>query len=58
MFARLKSDANVRARLPAIEAAVADGRLAATLAVEEIAGMLRISSSSLGKFYPMLRIVT
>jgi len=42
LFARLKSDASVRARLPAIEAAVAEGRLAATLAVEEIAGMLAI----------------
>jgi LAO/AO transport system kinase len=42
LFARLKSDAGVRTRLPAIEAAVADGRLAATLAVEEIAGMMGI----------------
>ena len=42
LFSRLKSDANVRARLPAIETAVAEGRLAATLAVEQIAAMLEI----------------
>ena len=34
VFARLRSDASLRAKLPQIEAAVADGRLAATLAVE------------------------
>ena len=32
----------MRARLPAIETAVAEGRLAATLAVEQIAAMLRL----------------
>jgi LAO/AO transport system kinase len=42
VFARLKSDSRVRARLPAIEAAVAQGRLSATLAVEEIAALLEI----------------
>ena len=42
VFARLKSDSHVRARLPAIETAVAEGRLSATLAVEEIAALLRI----------------
>ena len=42
VFSRLKSDARVRARLPAIETAVAEGRLAATLAVEEIVAMLGI----------------
>jgi LAO/AO transport system kinase len=42
MFARLRSDAAVRARLPQIEAAVAEGKLAATLAVEQIAKMLEI----------------
>jgi LAO/AO transport system kinase len=42
VFARLRSDATIRARLPEIEAAVAEGRLAATLAVEQIAGMLEI----------------
>jgi LAO/AO transport system kinase len=40
LFARLRSDAALRARLPQIEAAVADGRLAATLAVEQIASAL------------------
>ena len=40
VFARLKSDAGLRAKLPRIEAAVADGRLAAMLAVEEIAAAL------------------
>ena len=40
LFARLKSDAAVRAKLPQIEASVADGRLAATLAVEQIAAAL------------------
>ena len=40
VFARLKSDAGLRAKLPKIEAAVADGRLAAMLAVEEIAAAL------------------
>src|SRR6478736_6440640 len=42
VFARLKSDSHVRARLPAIETAVAEGRLSATLAVEEIAALLEI----------------
>ena len=42
LFGRLKSDPSVRARLPDIEAAVAGGRLAATLAVDEIAAMLGI----------------
>ena len=40
VFARLKSDAGLRARLPQLEAAVASGRLSATLAVEEIAAAL------------------
>jgi LAO/AO transport system kinase len=40
LLARLKSDAALRAKLPQIEAAVADGRLAATLAVEQIAAAL------------------
>jgi LAO/AO transport system kinase len=40
VFARLKSDAGLRAKLPQIEAAVADGRLSPTLAVEEIAAAL------------------
>ncbi len=42
VLGRLKSDASLRARLPAIEAAVADGRLAATLAVAEIAAALGV----------------
>jgi LAO/AO transport system kinase len=37
VLGRLKTDAALRARLPAIEAAVAEGRLSATLAVAEIA---------------------
>jgi LAO/AO transport system kinase len=40
MFARLKSDASLRAKLKQAEAAVADGRLAATLAVEQLASAL------------------
>jgi LAO/AO transport system kinase len=40
VFARLRTDASLRARLPRIEAAVAAGRLSATLAVEEIAAAL------------------
>jgi LAO/AO transport system kinase len=42
VLARLKSDPQLRARLPAIESAVAAGRLSATLAVEEIAQMLGV----------------
>jgi LAO/AO transport system kinase len=37
---RLRSDPRLRARLPAIESAVAAGTLSPTLAVEEIAGAL------------------
>ena len=40
VFARLKSDARLRAKLPQLEAAVADGTLSATLAVEQIASAL------------------
>jgi LAO/AO transport system kinase len=40
VLGRLKSDAGLRARLPAIEAAVAEGRLSAALAVAEIAEMM------------------
>ena len=42
VLGRLKSDPGLRARLPQIEAAVADGRLAATLAVAEIAAVLGV----------------
>jgi LAO/AO transport system kinase len=37
---RLRSDPTVRAKLKSAEAAVAAGKLAPTLAVEEIAGLL------------------
>jgi LAO/AO transport system kinase len=40
MFARLRTDAGLRAKLPQIEAAVADGRLSAPLAVDRIAAAL------------------
>jgi LAO/AO transport system kinase len=40
MMARLRSDASVRAKLRQAEAAVAAGRLAPTLAVEQIAALL------------------
>jgi LAO/AO transport system kinase len=39
---RLRSDPALRARLPRLEAAVADGRMAASLAVEELAVALGI----------------
>jgi LAO/AO transport system kinase len=42
VFARLRSDAALRAKLPQIEAAVAEGRLTAALAVEEIAASLSL----------------
>jgi LAO/AO transport system kinase len=42
MFARLKSDARLRAKLPRIEAEVAGGTLSPTLAVEEIARLLEL----------------
>src|SRR4051812_4326823 len=42
MFSRLKAAAGLRSKLPAIEAAVAEGRLSATLAVEQIATLLEI----------------
>ena len=37
LIARLKSDPALKSRLPALETAVAEGRLSAALAVEEIA---------------------
>ena len=40
LLLRLRSDPSLRARLPAIERAVAEGRLAPALAVEEIAGAM------------------
>jgi LAO/AO transport system kinase len=42
MFARLRSDAGLRAKLKQTEAAVAEGRLSPTLAVEQIAAALRL----------------
>jgi GTPase len=40
VFARLKSNPALRAKLPRIEAAVAAGRMSAAIAVEEIASLL------------------
>jgi GTPase len=42
LTARLRSDASVRAKLRQAEAAVADGKLAPTLAVEQIAALLGV----------------
>jgi LAO/AO transport system kinase len=42
MFLRLRSDPGLKTRLPKLEAAVADGRMSAAVAVEEIAAALRI----------------
>jgi LAO/AO transport system kinase len=42
VFARLRSDPGIRARLPKLETAVAEGRLSAVLAVEEISAALGI----------------
>jgi LAO/AO transport system kinase len=42
MFARLRSSPALRSRLPQIEAAVAAGKMSASLAVEEIAGALKL----------------
>ena len=39
VFARLKSDPALRAKLPRLEAAVADGRMSPAVAVDEIAGL-------------------
>jgi LAO/AO transport system kinase len=42
VFARLKSDPTLKAKLPRLEAAVAAGRMSAALAVEEIAVTLGV----------------
>jgi LAO/AO transport system kinase len=42
VFARLKSDPAIRAKLPRIEAAVAEGRMTPALAVDEIAAALGV----------------
>src|SRR5437016_5999400 len=42
VFARLKSDAALRAKLPKLEAAVAEGRMSPAVAVDEIAAALGV----------------
>jgi LAO/AO transport system kinase len=42
LIGRLKSDPAVKARLPALQAAVAEGRLSPSLAAEEIAKALGV----------------
>lgn len=42
LLSRLRTDAKVKSRLPALERAVADGALAPTLAVDEIAALLGV----------------
>src|SRR6516162_5285618 len=42
VFARLKSDSALKAKLPRIEAAVAEGRMSAAVAVDEIASALGV----------------
>jgi LAO/AO transport system kinase len=42
VFARLKSDPALKAKLPRIEAAVAEGRMSAAVAVDEIASALGV----------------
>jgi LAO/AO transport system kinase len=42
VFARLKSNPALKAKLPRIEAAVAAGRMSPALAVEEIASLLDV----------------
>jgi LAO/AO transport system kinase len=42
ILARLRSDPSLRAKLPRLEAAVADGRMSASLAVEELAAALGV----------------
>jgi LAO/AO transport system kinase len=40
VFGRLKSDAALKARLPKLEAAVAEGKMSPAMAVDEIAAAL------------------
>jgi LAO/AO transport system kinase len=40
VFARLKADSGIKARLPRIETAVAEGRMSPAVAVDEIAAAL------------------
>ncbi|HKA80338.1 MAG TPA: methylmalonyl Co-A mutase-associated GTPase MeaB [Xanthobacteraceae bacterium] len=42
VFARLKTDSSLKAKLPRIEAAVADGRMSPAVAVDEIAAALGV----------------
>ena len=42
VFARLRSDPALRAKLPRLEAAVAEGRMTPTMAVDEIAAAMEI----------------
>jgi len=42
VFARLGSDPALKAKLPRIEAAVAEGRMSAAVAVDEIASALGV----------------
>ena len=42
MLAHVRSDPALRAKLPILEAAVAEGRMSAAVAVEEIAAALGI----------------
>ena len=42
LLSRLRTDSKVKSRLPALERAVADGALAPTLAVDEIAALLGV----------------
>jgi LAO/AO transport system kinase len=42
MFSRLRSDPVLRQELPRLETAVAEGRMSAAVAVEEIAAKLKI----------------
>jgi LAO/AO transport system kinase len=42
MFAHLRSNAALKSKLPQIEAAVAQGKMSASVAVEEIAAALKI----------------
>jgi LAO/AO transport system kinase len=42
VFTRLRSDPSLKARLPRLEAAVAEGRMSPAVAVDEIAAALSI----------------
>ena len=42
VFARLRTDAALRAKLPRLEAAVGEGRMSAAMAVDEIVAALGV----------------